>query len=89
MISSKAGTEEKNDCLIELEPKKLGEGISIDIQSPVKKQFGRQIKETVLEVLNMRGIEDAKVTVRDKRALDFAVRARLEAAVDRAGGEQN
>ena len=38
-------------------------------------------------MLHKRGIEDVKVTVHDKKALDFAIRTRLEAAIDRAGGE--
>lgn len=88
MIPSKAGTEEKSDCIIELEPQNKGEGIKIEIQSPIKKQFGRHIKETVLEVLKMRGIEDVRIKVIDKKALDFTIRARLETAIDRAGGEQ-
>lgn len=88
MISSKAGTDGKSDCIIELEMKERGRGIEIEIESPVKKQFGRQIKQTVLEVLKERGIKDIKVKVIDKKALDFTIRARLEAAIDRLGGEQ-
>lgn len=88
MIPSKAGTEEKNDCIIELEPLNKGEGIKIEIESPIKKQFGRHIKETILEILNEHGIKDVRVKVMDKKALDFTIRARLEAAIERAGGEQ-
>jgi len=36
----------------------------------------------------MQGIKDVKVTVHDKKALDFTIRARLEAAIDRLGGGQ-
>lgn len=87
MISSQAGTDEKNDVIVEIQPLGRGEGIKIEINSPVKKQFGRQIESSILDVLHKRGIEDVKVTVHDKKALDFAIRARLEAAIDRAGGE--
>lgn len=88
MISSKAGTEEKNDCIIELEALEKGEGIEIEIESPIKKQFGRHIKETILEILKERCISNVKVRVTDRKALDFSIRARLETAIDRLGGER-
>lgn len=87
MKRSIAGTEDKNDVLVELIPLNAGDGIEINVISPVKKQFGRHIEESVSEVLNRRGVKDVKITVRDKKALDFALKARLETAIDRAGGE--
>ncbi|HHW01413.1 MAG TPA: citrate lyase acyl carrier protein [Thermoanaerobacterales bacterium] len=89
MISSKAGTEEKNDCIIEMEPLNKGEGIKIEIESPIRKQFGRHIRNTVMEVLKERGIEDVKVRVIDKKALEFTIRARMETAIERSGGEKS
>ncbi|MDI6600483.1 MAG: citrate lyase acyl carrier protein [Thermoanaerobacteraceae bacterium] len=87
MKRSVAGTEEKNDVLVELVPLGKGDGTRIEIISPVKKQFGRLIEESVRDVLNRRGVDDVQVIVKDNKALDFALRARLEAAIDRAGGE--
>ena len=45
-----AGTLESSDAMITVEPANQG-GIVIDVSSSVKRQFGRQIEETVLNTI--------------------------------------
>ena len=80
-----AGTMESSDVYIEIEP---GEnGIDLDIESVVKKQFGDKIKSVTLDVLKEHGICDAVIRIMDKGALECVLRARLETAVMRGKGE--
>ena len=72
-----AGTLESSDAMITVEPANQG-GIVIDVSSSVKRQFGRQIEETVHNTIN------ANVKVVDKGALNYALIARTKAAVYRA-----
>ena len=76
-----AGTLESSDALVTVEP---GEGITLELQSTVMNQYGRQIKATVLETLARLGVENANVTVVDKGALDCTLKARVECAVFRS-----
>lgn len=80
-----AGTMESSDAYVELEP---GEnGIELDIDSVVINQFGDQLREVVQDVLREQGVENAKVKLIDRGALDCVIRARVETAVVRAKGE--
>ena len=78
-----AGTLESSDAMITVEPANQG-GIVIDISSSVKRQFGRQIEETVLNTIKELGVENANVKVVDKGALNYTLIARTKAAVYRA-----
>ena len=78
-----AGTLESSDAMITVEPANQG-GIVIDVSSSVKRQFGRQIEETVLNTIKELGVENASVKVVDKGALNYALIARTKAAVYRA-----
>ena len=78
-----AGTLESSDAMITVEPANQG-GIVIDVSSSVKRQFGRQIEETVLNTIKELGVENANVKVVDKGALNYALIARTKAAVYRA-----
>ena len=79
-----AGTLESSDTYVELEP---CEELDITIESVVEKQFGDRIEQAVKEVLTEYGVERAKVRVIDRGALDCTIRARVETALMRAGGE--
>lgn len=80
-----AGTLESSDAYVELEP---GSGcLEIEIDSVVKRQFGRQIRASVEEVLAEQGIQSARLKLVDRGALDCVIRARVETAVARAKGE--
>ena len=78
-----AGTLESSDAMITVEPANQG-GIVIDVSSSVKRQFGRQIEETVLNTIKELGVENANVKVVDKGALNYALIATTKAAVYRA-----
>jgi citrate lyase subunit gamma (acyl carrier protein) len=77
-----AGTLESSDAQITIEPG--NSGIELCVSSSVMGQYGKQIKATVLNTLKGLGIENAKVTVVDKGALDCTIKARVECAVFRA-----
>lgn len=78
-----AGTLESSDVQIIID-KNEGQGIEIELQSSVAKQFGRRIREVLLETLQNLKVEDAKLTVVDQGALDCTIIARTLAAVHRA-----
>lgn len=80
--SATAGTMESSDAYVEIEPGK-GE-LNIKVESVVKQQFGKKIEESVKDVLNEYGIEDANVRIVDRGALDCVIRARVETAIFRA-----
>lgn len=81
--SSKCGTLESNDIYIILTP---GEnGIEIELESSVDKQFGQEIREVIKERLVELGVTSVKVTAKDRGALNFTIRARVEGAVNRGG----
>lgn len=82
--SAMAGTLESSDAQVIVEP---GDGLELSIQSSVLNQYGRQIKETILETLKRLGVNDGKVTVIDKGALDCTLKARVECAVLRSCGQ--
>ena len=79
--SAMAGTLESSDAQVTVEP---ADGLKLFIESSVIKQYGRQIKATVLETLERLGVKDAKVSVVDKGALDCTLKARVECAVLRS-----
>ena len=77
-----AGTLESSDAQVTVEP---GEGkIELSLESSVLNQYGRQIRQTVLETLDRLGVNNARVTVVDKGALDCTLKARVECAVFRS-----
>ncbi len=77
-----AGTLESSDAQVTVEP---GNGtVELELSSSVMNQYGRQIKETVLATLERLEVDNAKVTVVDKGALDCTLAARIECAVFRS-----
>ena len=75
-----AGTLESSDAQVTVEP---GDGT---IESSVIHQYGRQIRKVTLETLDRLGVDNAKVTIFDKGALDCTLKARVECAVYRSNG---
>ena len=80
-----AGTAEKSDAIIEIEP--CENGLQLEIQSVVMNQFGAAIEASVREVLQDMGVANAVVRVSDRGALDCVLRARVETAVLRGKEE--
>lgn len=71
-------------CQVTVEP---GDGtIELTIESSVIHQYGRQIRKVTLETLDRLGVDNAKVTIFDKGALDCTLKARVECAVYRSNG---
>lgn len=80
-----AGTLESSDIYVEAEP---CEGLELNIESVVLNQYGDEIRATILSVLEELGVKSGKISVQDKGAIDCTIRARVETAVRRAGGEK-
>ena len=81
------GTLESSDIQISISPNPGG-GIEIGLQSVVKAQFGDAIVATITEVLESFGIKDALVDAVDRGALEWIIRARMQAACCNAPGTQ-
>ena len=80
-----AGTLESSDIYVEVEP---CDKLELNIESVVLNQFGEEIRATILSVLEELGVKTGRVSVQDKGAIDCTIRARVETAVRRAGGEK-
>ena len=74
---AKAGTLESNDIYIMVMPNDEG-GIELDLESIVMKQFGDEIRKTILNTLSDLGVKKAIVKAQDKGALDYTIKARVE-----------
>ena len=83
--NAQAGTLESGDILIQISPAEEP-GLTVNLDSTVAYQFGRQIEALIRETLPERGIENAIVDATDKGALDCTIRARATAAAVRATG---
>ena len=86
LYSASAGTLESSDVYVEITPAE--NGIEIDLNSVVQAQFGDDILAVVREVLTECGVDNAKLTIQDRGALDCVIRARVETAVNRGKGEE-
>ncbi|MEJ2659149.1 MAG: citrate lyase acyl carrier protein [Desulfobacteraceae bacterium] len=81
---AKAGLDDKGDLVVHLKPAGDQSGVQLDIESKVMSMFGEQIRASVLEIIESYGLTDLYVSVRDQGALDYAIRARVQTAVERA-----
>lgn len=89
-FSAQAGFKEANDIHILIQRRESG-GIIIDLESPVMRQFGRDIQRSIRETAErICGLENIYIKAIDGGALDYTIRARVETAVKRLnGGESN
>ena len=77
-----AGTLESSDCQVTVQP---GNGkVDFSLESAVIHQFGNQIKKVTLETLKDLGVDNVRISIVDKGALDCTIKARIEGAVFRA-----
>jgi len=82
--SAMAGTLESCDAQVLVEP---GDGsVRLQLKSSVMNQYGRQIRDTVLETLSRLEVTSVRISVVDRGALDCTLRARVECAVFRSSG---
>ena len=73
-----AGTLESSDCMVTVEP---GEGkIDFSLESSVS----NQLRKVALETLKNLDIDNVRITIVDKGALDCTLKARIEGAVFRS-----
>lgn len=79
--NSIAGSLESSDILVELFVHDNGRIIELD--SPVKQQFGDEIIQVVTEILDEEKIDNVKVILRDAGALNYTIKARLKTAIQR------
>lgn len=85
--SGVAGTLESSDAMVTVEP---GEGsVEFTLESSVINQYGNAIRRTVLKTLDNLGVDDVKIHIVDKGALDCTLKARVECAVYRAVGQKD
>ncbi len=82
-----AGTLESSDAFIEIEPIEEDK-IKIELQSSVEEMYGEDIRELIKKVINELDISHISVKVQDKGALDYVIKARLQAAILRANDDE-
>lgn len=80
-----AGTATKNDALITISPR-AEDGIEVELKSIVKAQFGDQLVAAATGMAREMGVTSALIRIEDMGALDYVIRARVEAAILRAQG---
>ena len=78
---STAGTMQSSDVVVTVEP---ADRLEIQIESTVKKQFEHLIRAQIERTLARHGVTRGIVRVSDRGALDYAIDARVEAALRRA-----
>lgn len=76
----KAGSMESSDLVVTISQ---GEGVNVEINSIVKNQFGEQIEELVMGIIEEHNLTDVDVLIHDRGALDYAIKARMETAISR------
>ena len=80
---AQAGTIQSSDLMVFVEP---AGALTIQIESTVQRQFEHLIRAKLEEVLRANGVTAGRVRVTDRGALDYAIQARLETALQRAAG---
>ena len=82
--SAVAGTLESSDVYVKVEP---CDKLEIEIESVVYNQFAEEIKKSIMEVVEELGVGSGKISINDKGGSDCVIKARVETAIKRAGGE--
>lgn len=77
-----AGTLESCDCQVTVEPGRGG--IDLTLESVVISQYGKAIRQVTMRALENLGVEDVRITIIDRGALDCTLKARIEGAVFRS-----
>jgi len=82
-----AGTLESSDLMVKVTPNQNGM-LEVVVRSEVIKQFGKQIRRVIDDTLSKLEVSEGTVVVEDKGALDYAIQARVQAAVLRGAGSE-
>lgn len=80
-----AGTLESSDLFVRVVPCEC-EGIEIELESSVYEIYADAIKETIVQSALALKATGIKLIVQDKGALDYVIKARVQAAILRAHG---
>ena len=78
---AQAGTMQSSDLIVSVEP---ANELILEIESTVQQQFGHLIQERAQSVLRRLKVERGRIVISDRGALDYAIEARVEAALRRA-----
>ena len=78
--SAQAGTVQSSDLMVFVEP---ADTLTLEIESTVKKQFGHLIQAKVEQVVKACGITKGTIRISDRGARDYAIEARVRAALAR------
>jgi citrate lyase subunit gamma (acyl carrier protein) len=78
---AQAGTLQSSDLMVLVEPATT---LVVEIESTVKQQFEHLIREKILEVLRANEVIAGRIRVTDRGALDYAIQARVETALQRS-----
>lgn len=85
--AAQAGTLESCDAAVTVEPRAPGQAGELEVLvEGGDRRFAGRVREAALGALAELGVKSAKVTVRDRSALDCTIRARVLAACLRAAG---
>ena len=82
-----SGGGSKGDALVRVESLEKGDSPDIRIDSPVSQLFGDRQEQAVEKALIDAAAGPVRVTVSDNHAVDWVLRARVLAAVQRMRGQ--
>lgn len=85
-VKAISGTLESSDIYVTVEPSDKRE---ILINSTVYDQYGDDIKRVIEETLKEMNVENIKLSVEDKGALDVVIKSRLQTAIMRSRESKN
>ncbi|MFR7836130.1 MAG: citrate lyase acyl carrier protein [Ezakiella sp.] len=86
VTEARAGTYEINYLLVSIKPN--DEKINLEIRSVVSDMFYNSIEKTVLEELEELGVKSCNISIDDRGALPFAIKARVRTAVMRGSKDE-
>lgn len=82
--AGKRGDKVRSDAWVRVEPKERG-GLKLAVKTKVEAMYGDAVRALCRQALETLGVRHASVEVEDSGALNFALAARIETAVKRAG----
>lgn len=80
---AQAGTMQSSDLMVVVEP---AEELAVEIEFDRQRQFGHLIRARIDMVFERCSVSSGRISVTDRGALDYAIEARVETALRRAGG---
>ena len=79
-----AGTMQSSDLMVLVEP---CDTLRVDVESTVRKQFEHLIRAQITATLEELGVTAGHIQISDRGALDYAIAARVQTALQRASQE--